>query len=66
VPSMLQDLRNGKPCEVEAINGIVCRQGRKAGVKTPVNDWIVQMIHEMEAGKRKPGEDNIITGGPEC
>ena len=35
-PSMLQDLKKGKPCEVDAINGIVCDAGRKArGIPTP-------------------------------
>ncbi len=57
--SMLQDIEKGKPCEVEAINGVVSDYGRKVGVKTPVNDTVVRLIHEIEEGKRKPSFDNL-------
>ncbi|MBQ8753141.1 MAG: 2-dehydropantoate 2-reductase, partial [Clostridia bacterium] len=59
VPSMLQDLRNGKPCEVDAINGVVCEWGRKCGVPTPINDRIVEIIKKAQAGELRPAADNI-------
>ena len=59
VPSMLQDLRNGKRCEVDAINGVVCDYGRKHHVPTPVNDAVVSIIHRIETGELKAGPDNI-------
>ena len=58
-PSMLQDIKKGKPCEIDAINGIVCEQGRKYGVPTPINDRIVQIVKECESGKRKPAPANL-------
>ena len=58
-PSMLQDLKKGKPCEVDAINGIVCDAGRRHGVPTPVNDRISALIREIQDGKRKPGRENL-------
>ena len=58
-PSMLQDLKKGKPCEVDAINGVVCRRGKEAGIPTPVNDRIVSLIHEIQDGKRKPSRENL-------
>lgn len=58
-PSMLQDIKKGKPCEIDAINGIVCEQGRKYGVPTPINDRIVQIVKECENGKRKPALANL-------
>jgi len=58
-PSMLQDLKKGKPCEVEAINGVVCDWGKKTGVPTPVNDRIVKLILEIQEGKRKTGKENL-------
>ena len=58
-PSMLQDLKKGKPCEIDAINGIVCEWGRKNGVPTPINDKIVEIIKKCEAGEIKPEADNI-------
>ena len=58
-PSMLQDLKKGKPCEVDAINGVVCDRGRKKGIPTPVNSRIVSLIHEIQEGKRKPSGENL-------
>jgi len=58
-PSMLQDVRKGKPCEVDAINGVVCAFGRKHGVPTPINDRIVEVIRKEEAGELKPEHQNI-------
>ena len=58
-PSMLQDLKKNKPCEVDAINGVVCEWGRKTGVPTPVNDKIVEIIREIQKGKRKTGKENL-------
>lgn len=57
--SMLQDIEKGKPCEVEAINGVVSVYGRKVGVPTPVNDRVVEIIHGIEAGKYRPSFDNL-------
>ena len=58
-PSMLQDLKKGKACEVDAINGIVCEFGRKYGVATPINDRIVEVIKKIEAGELKAEQANI-------
>lgn len=58
-PSMLQDLKKGKPCEIDAINGVVCHWGRKCGVKTPINDKIVEIIKNIQDGKLKAEPSNI-------
>ncbi len=58
-PSMLQDLKKGKPCEVDAINGVVCEFGRKHNVKTPVNDRIVEIIKKIQSGELKAEKKNI-------
>ena len=58
-PSMLQDLKKGKPCEVDAINGVVCAMGRQYGVPTPVNDRIVEVIKKEQAGELKLESKNI-------
>lgn len=59
VPSMLQDLQKGKPCEVDAINGVVCEWGKKYGVPTPVNDRIVEIIRKEQNEGLKPMLANI-------
>lgn len=58
-PSMLQDLRKNKPCEIDAINGIVCGWGKKCGIKTPINDKIVEIIKKCESGEMTPCAENI-------
>lgn len=58
-PSMLQDIRHGKPCEVDAINGVVCDWGRKCGIPTPVNDRIVEVIKKEQSGELKPERANL-------
>lgn len=58
-PSMLQDLKKGKPCEVDAINGVVCDFGKKYGVATPINDRIVEIIKKIQAGELKAEKANI-------
>jgi 2-dehydropantoate 2-reductase len=47
--SMLQDLEKGKKTEIDYINGIVCRGGRKCGIPTPFNDKVVELVKEAEA-----------------
>lgn len=57
--SMLQDLEKGLPCEVEAINGHLYRAAREAGVATPVNDRVTEMIREIQEGRRRFGFANL-------
>ena len=58
-PSMLQDLKKGKPCEIDAINGVVCDFGKKYGVPTPINDRIVEIIKKEQSGELKLEQSNI-------
>ena len=58
-PSMLQDIKHGKSCEIDAINGVVCQWGRKGNIPTPVNDRIVEVIKKIETGELKPQMENI-------
>jgi 2-dehydropantoate 2-reductase len=47
-PSMLQDLRNGKKTEIEALNGAIARIGKKNSVPAPVNAMLAEMIRQKE------------------
>ena len=58
-PSMLQDLKKGKPCEIGAINGVVCEWGTKKRIPTPVNDRIVEIVRYIQEGKRSPSRENL-------
>lgn len=59
VASMLQDLRAGKKCEIDHINGSVSAFGKKYGVPTPFNDRTVEIVHGIEDGKYTFSFDNI-------
>ncbi len=51
-PSMLLDLEQGKPLELEALNGAVSRMGKELGVATPVNDFIYTALKLHADGAR--------------
>lgn len=57
--SMLQDLEKGIPCEINTINGKVAEMGRKAGVATPMNDKVVEIVTACQDGKLKPEMANL-------
>ena len=59
VPSMLQDLRKGRPCEVETLNGYLSRKSAEAGVPTPVNDKVAEIIRGIEDGRYPLSFENL-------
>jgi 2-dehydropantoate 2-reductase len=57
--SMAQDVAKGRPTEIDYMNGHVVAQGRATSVPTPVSAAVVEMVHEVERGARKPAPENI-------
>ena len=57
--SMGQDAIKGRRSEIDHLNGLVCRRGAEAGVPTPYNDAVVDMMRQVDAGTLKPSPDNI-------
>jgi len=55
--SMQRDIMEGRPSELEALNGVVVRLGREAGVPTPVNGFIYAVLAPTEARARCPAAD---------
>ncbi len=49
LPSMLQDLRRGKPTEIEGLSGAVVRLGKSLRMQTPFNQLLTDAIHSREA-----------------
>ena len=49
-PSFGQDVLKGRSTEIDDLNGYVSRKGREAGVLTPFNDRIVEIVHELGIG----------------
>ena len=56
---MLQSLERGNKTEIDFLNGYIVQKAMELGVPTPVNSKIVQMIKEIESGKRKIGLGNF-------
>ncbi len=48
-PSMLQDLENNKPTEVDALVGFVSSQGKQVAVATPTCDLLAAMVKFKES-----------------
>ncbi|MDR2266717.1 MAG: 2-dehydropantoate 2-reductase [Christensenellaceae bacterium] len=57
--SMLHDLKKGKPCEIDAINGAVSKTGKRLGVPTPYNDAVVSIVKRIEKGELMPSTKNL-------
>ncbi len=52
--SMLQDVTRHAPTEIDAISGAIVRLGRRLGVPTPVNEFLLQLVKDKESGKFMP------------
>jgi 2-dehydropantoate 2-reductase len=51
VNSIHADRAAGRPMELDARNGVICRLGRKHGIATPYNDMAVALLAAMARGK---------------
>lgn len=49
--SMLMDINNGRPTEICAINGEICRKGLKSGLYLPYNKWFQDLVLALENKK---------------
>jgi 2-dehydropantoate 2-reductase len=49
-PSLLQDVAKGRLTEIDYLNGHVCREGSRVGVKTPYNDAVVAAVRALGVG----------------
>ena len=57
--SMGQDVEKGRRTEIEFMNGYIVEQGRRSGIPTPINAAIVEVVQEVQSGRRPPGPDNV-------
>jgi 2-dehydropantoate 2-reductase len=57
--SNLQSLKRGKLTEIDYLNGYIVKNGKDLNVPVPVNTVVVDMIHEIEKGRRKITQQNF-------
>ena len=50
--SMYEDFKNGKPTEIEHLNGDLLRRGKKAGVPTPTHQVLYALVKGLEVKRR--------------
>lgn len=51
--SSLQSLENGLKTEIDYLNGFISQKAAGLGITTPINDLLVRIIKEIEAGRRE-------------
>ena len=51
VASMLQDIRSGRPCEVDYINGKMLTEAEKLGLDMPMNRAVIKAIKNLQSGE---------------
>ena len=49
VSSTCQDLRRGKPTEIDHLNGYIVREGERLGIATPLNRALHALVKALEA-----------------
>ena len=57
--SSLQSIERGRPTEIDWFNGYIVAKAKKYGIHVPVNIALVEMIKEIEQGKRKIDSENL-------
>lgn len=57
--SSLQSLERGRPTEIDWFNGYIVSMGKKYDINVPVNVALVEMVKEIESGKRKIGVESL-------
>ena len=60
-PSMGQDVQNGRPTEIDFMNGEVLRKAVECGLDVPVTNAIVNAVHQIDRGELSPSIANVET-----
>jgi len=58
-PSTLESLRRGCKSEIDFLNGYIVEKAVAAGLEVPLNEVVIQMVHEIEAGTRNISASNL-------
>lgn len=61
--SMLSDRQQGRPTEIDFINGYIARQGEVQGIEVPVNQMLTQQVQQLSADTKAGNSTNQTTPG---
>lgn len=53
-PSMVADIRAGRPTEIRELNGVISELGRQHHIATPLNDTVVSLVLALEGDDDEP------------
>lgn len=56
---MYHDLKSGKQCDIDFINGVIVHSAMKFGVSVPLNLKVLEIAHAIERGERKISVENM-------
>ena len=59
VDAYTSDIQKGRPLEIGFTNGAVVRLGKRYGVPTPVNEFVMNTVFAIEAGTEIRGFHNV-------
>ena len=59
ISGMYKDVEKGRKCEIDFINGAVCKAGDEANVETPLCDMVVEIVHGIENGLYETSYQNV-------
>jgi 2-dehydropantoate 2-reductase len=62
-PSMAQDMEKGRRTEIEFMNGLIAREGERAGVPAPTHAMITRQVLRVERGEIPPRPENVLVNG---
>ncbi len=57
---MLLDLQAGRRCEIDFISGMVCAEGARYGVPTPMQERVTALVHDVENGLCELSPESIV------
>lgn len=57
--SILQSFERGKPTEIDYLNGYITANGRKHHIPTPVNNRIIDIVKDIEQGRKRISPANL-------
>lgn len=58
--SMWEDLQAGRPTEIDWINGEVVKLARSLGTEAPVNQKLVELMHQQEKDPKPWGPESLL------